>query len=60
VHVDANFAVFRMRSGILDTYVGHYRHVLERSDGGAFLYAIRKSILDLDALRPQGKVSIIL
>jgi p-cumate 2,3-dioxygenase beta subunit len=60
VHVAANFAIYRTRSGVLDTYVGHYRHVLERDESGALRYAIRKSVLDLDALRPQGKVSIIL
>jgi p-cumate 2,3-dioxygenase beta subunit len=59
VNVKANFAIFRTRNGVLDTYVGHYRHVLER-DGDGFAFIVRKSVLDLDALRPQGKVSIIL
>ncbi len=59
VNVSANFAVFRVRNGTLDTYVGHYRHVLER-DEESFKFVTRKSILDLDALRPQGKISIIL
>ena len=60
-HVDvrANFAVFRARNGAVDTYFGRYVHVLERSDEG-FRFVLRKSILDLDALRPHGKVSIIL
>jgi p-cumate 2,3-dioxygenase beta subunit len=57
--VQANFAVYRSRNGIFDTYVGHYRHVLERS-GDSFRFLVRKAVLDLDALRPQGKVSIIL
>jgi p-cumate 2,3-dioxygenase beta subunit len=60
VNVAANFAVYRIRNGTLDIYVGHYRHVLEREENGEFRFVIRKSILDLDALRPQGKVSIIL
>lgn len=59
VNVKANFGVFRVRNGVLDTYVGHYLHVLER-DGDDFMFVVRKSVLDLDALRPQGKVSIIL
>jgi p-cumate 2,3-dioxygenase subunit beta len=58
--VRANFAVFRMRSAAFDTYVGHYRHVLERDDAGGFKYLVRRCVLDLDALRPHGKVSIIL
>jgi p-cumate 2,3-dioxygenase beta subunit len=60
VHVAANFAIFRSRIGILDTYVGHYRHVLERDGEAGFRFVRRLSVLDLDALRPQGKVSIIL
>jgi p-cumate 2,3-dioxygenase subunit beta len=60
VSVQANFAVFRARSGTVDTYVGHYRHVLERDAGGDLKFVTRKSVLDHDALRPQGKVSIIL
>jgi p-cumate 2,3-dioxygenase beta subunit len=60
VTVAANFAVYRIRNGTLDTYVGHYRHVLERDESGDFRFLVRKSILDLDALRPQGKISIIL
>lgn len=60
-HIDvrANFAVFRARNGAVDTYFGRYQHVLERGDEG-FRFVTRKSILDLDALRPHGKVSIIL
>jgi p-cumate 2,3-dioxygenase beta subunit len=60
VVVRANFAVFRMRSGAFDTYVGHYRHVLERGDDGGLRFLVRRSVLDLDTLRPHGKVSIIL
>lgn len=59
VHAAANFGVFRVRNGTLDTYVGCYRHVLVR-DGDDLRFAVRKTVLDLDALRPQGKVSIIL
>jgi p-cumate 2,3-dioxygenase subunit beta len=60
VNVQANFVVFRARSGTVDTYVGHYRHVLERDASSDLKFVTRKSILDHDALRPQGKVSIIL
>lgn len=59
VEVLANFAVFRARNGVVDTYFGRYAHVLERSED-SFRFVTRKSILDLDALRPHGKVSIIL
>lgn len=60
IRVRANFAVFRMRGTAVDTYVGTYRHVLERDEQGALRYLVRKSVLDLWSLRPHGKVSIIL
>ncbi len=48
-----------MRSGVMDTYVGEYRHVVVR-EGAMFRFAERKAVVDLDALRPHGKVSIVL
>jgi p-cumate 2,3-dioxygenase beta subunit len=60
VEVVANFAVFRIRNSIVDTYVGQYRHLLEPTDEGSFRFTVRKAVLDLDALRPLGKISIIL
>lgn len=60
LHVLANFAVYRVRSGVLDTYVGQYRHIVQRDDVTGFKFTNRKSVMVLDALRPQGKVSIIL
>lgn len=60
VRIRANFAVFRMRGSAFDTYVGSYRHVLERGEDGALRFLVRKSVLDLASLRPHGKVSIIL
>ncbi|WP_235532668.1 aromatic-ring-hydroxylating dioxygenase subunit beta [Nocardioides sp. Root140] len=58
--IRANFTVQRIRNGVLDTYVGHYEHVVVRDDDKGFLFRTRRCVLDLDALRPHGKVSIIL
>ncbi|WP_329410309.1 aromatic-ring-hydroxylating dioxygenase subunit beta [Nocardia vinacea] len=58
--VTANFAVFRMRSGALDTYIGQYRHHLIRHERLGYRFLVRKAVLDLDTLRPHGKVSVIL
>ena len=58
VHVDANFVIHRIRRELMDTYVGRYEHVLKLANG-QLRFLQRKAILDLDALRPQGKVSII-
>jgi p-cumate 2,3-dioxygenase beta subunit len=59
VRVTANFVVYRMRMAQVDTYVGHYEYTLVRRDG-ALRIRRRRAILDLEALRPHGKVSIIL
>lgn len=58
--IAANFSVFRMRAGTVDTYIGHYEHIVERAEDRGFRFLVRRSVLDLDALRPHGKVSIIL
>ena len=59
ISVTANFAVYRMRFEHTDTYVGRYEYTLTQRDGRLKIRA-RKAILDLEALRPHGKVSIIL
>jgi p-cumate 2,3-dioxygenase subunit beta len=60
VDIVANFAVYRMRYEAVSTYVGTYRHEMTRSDSGQLLFKHRKAVLDLDALRPQAMVSIII
>jgi p-cumate 2,3-dioxygenase subunit beta len=57
--VVANFAVYRMRFELVDTYVGRYEYRLVRQ-GDALKIRHRKAILDLEALRPHGKISFIL
>lgn len=59
IHVTANFAIYRSRMEQLDTYVGRYEYTLVRQDGKLKIRE-RRAILDLDSLRPHGKVSIIL
>jgi p-cumate 2,3-dioxygenase beta subunit len=56
--VTANFVVYRMRFEHTDTYVGRYEYTLVQRDGRLKIRT-RKAILDLEALRPHGKVSII-
>jgi p-cumate 2,3-dioxygenase beta subunit len=60
ISVRSNFAVWRFRNGKSDCYVGRYDHQLEAGGSAGFRIQERKATLDLDALRPQGKVSIIL
>jgi p-cumate 2,3-dioxygenase beta subunit len=59
IRVTANFVVYRMRVEQVDTYVGRYEYTLVRRDG-ALRIQRRRAILDLEALRPHGKVSILL
>jgi len=57
--VNASFLVYRIRSGQVDPLIGSYVYTLRRVDG-ALKIAICKAVLDLEALRPHGTVSIIL
>jgi p-cumate 2,3-dioxygenase beta subunit len=59
IQVAANFVVYRLRFEQMDTYVGRYEYTLVQRDGRLKIRA-RKAILDLEALRPHGKVSFIL
>lgn len=55
----ASFVVYRAKGGILDAFVGHSRYVL-KPHGEAFLIRQKRCALDMDGLRPQGRISIIL
>jgi p-cumate 2,3-dioxygenase beta subunit len=57
--VTANFAVWRFQFEQTDVYVGQYRHVVVRGPTGLLLQE-RRAVLDLEALRPHGKLSFIL
>jgi p-cumate 2,3-dioxygenase beta subunit len=59
MRVAANFVVYRVRDDVVDPYIGRYEHVLVPTEGG-LRFKERKAILDLEALRPHGKISIIL
>jgi p-cumate 2,3-dioxygenase subunit beta len=55
----ANFAVWRFQLDATDVYVGRYEHLLRREDSG-WKFVERKAVLDLESLRPHGKLSFIL
>lgn len=57
--VTANFAVWRFHLDATDVYVGRYMHKLIRTPDG-LRFKERRSILDLETLRPHGKLSFIL
>ena len=60
IDLAANFAVYRSRYADTVCYVGHYRHLIAEDPGTGFRFVERRAVLDHDALRPHGKVSIIL
>ncbi len=55
----ANFAVWRFQHEQADVYVGRYLHVLVRGPSG-LQFRERRAVLDLETLRPHGKLSFIL
>jgi p-cumate 2,3-dioxygenase beta subunit len=58
ITVTANFVVYRMRFQNIDPYIGRYTYKLIQKDG-SFKILERRAVLDLEALRPHGKVSFI-
>ena len=59
IFANASFLVYRIRSAQVDPLIGSYSYTLTRVNG-ALKIAARKAVLDLEALRPHGTLSIIL
>jgi p-cumate 2,3-dioxygenase beta subunit len=57
--VSSAFVTYRTKSGVTDIYIGSSEHTIVRSDAGLRI-ASKRCTLDLDSLRPQGRVSILL
>lgn len=57
--VTANFAVWRFQLDSADVYVGKYLHKVVRTSEG-LRFRERRAVLDLETLRPHGKLSFIL
>jgi p-cumate 2,3-dioxygenase subunit beta len=55
----SSFAVWRSKDITSDVFVGHYLHELVERDG-AMLIAKKTCVLDMEALRPHARISIIL
>jgi p-cumate 2,3-dioxygenase beta subunit len=53
------FVVYRVRRAEVMTYMGRYLHRLREVDG-ALRIVSKRACLDLEALKPQGTLSIIL
>lgn len=59
VDAESNFVTFRNKRGITATYMGWHRWTLLRQ-GEDFRIQLKRCVLDLDGLVPQGKVSLLL
>jgi p-cumate 2,3-dioxygenase beta subunit len=59
ITVAAAFVVHRFKNGNADAYVGRYRYRLV-DDGGQLKIREKRVMLDMDGLRPHGRVSILL
>lgn len=58
VKVQCGFATFRVSQGVTDTYFGRHEYRLVR-EGGKLRIGEKRTILDMGALRPHGRLSII-
>lgn len=59
IPVSCNFVVFRSRMEVTNIYPGHAEYLLVQGGDGLRIRS-KKAVLDVDALRPHGKISIIL
>ena len=59
VRVGAKFITFRSKNGTTDSYFGHHLYELRPTSDGMRIGS-KRSVIDSDTLRPQGRVSIIL
>lgn len=59
VCAEAAFVVYRTKWGNTDVFIGSYDYTLKHTDQGLKIRK-KRCHLDLDGLRPQGRVSILL
>ena len=59
IDVEAAFICYRTKDGVTDTFVGRYDYRLNRTEQGLRIRR-KRCHLDMDGLRPHGRISIIL
>lgn len=59
LNVNAAFVCYRSKDGVTDMFMGHYKYELKRTDSGLKIKT-KRCQLDMDGLRPHGRISIIL
>lgn len=59
IKVECNFTTHRTKREVVDTFIGRNEYELVSENNG-FAIKSKKVILNLDSLRPHGKISLIL
>lgn len=59
IRARSSFAVWRSKDVTTDVFVGHYLHEIVEQEG-ALRIAKKTCVLDMEALRPHARISIIL
>ncbi|MFD2580188.1 aromatic-ring-hydroxylating dioxygenase subunit beta [Novosphingobium colocasiae] len=59
IRARSSFVVYRSKDITSDAFIGHYIHEIVERDG-KMMIAGKKAVLDMEALRPHGRISIIL
>jgi p-cumate 2,3-dioxygenase beta subunit len=57
--VHAAFLIYKIRDGNVDQFVGRYEHTLA-ANGEGLKFRKRRAVLELEVLRPGGRLSFIL
>ena len=57
--VRAAFLIYKIRDGNVDQFVGRYEHTLA-ANGEGLKFRKRRAVLELEVLRPGGRLSFIL
>ncbi|MEO8203264.1 MAG: aromatic-ring-hydroxylating dioxygenase subunit beta [Betaproteobacteria bacterium] len=58
VKVESSFITYRAAQGVTDTFYGRHEYCIVEQAGGLRIHE-KRTILDMEALRPQGRLSII-
>ena len=59
LQVRAAFLIYKIRDGNVDQFVGRYEHTLA-ANGEGLKFRKRRAVLELEVLRPGGRLSFIL
>ena len=60
VEVKVNFVVYRSQKSTLQIFPGHSEYRLEPGGPAGFRIRTKRAVLDLEELRPHGRVAILL